>query len=61
MLTNTHWSPCRYMELRARATECAGIIISCYDAETARAHLGELMPLALSGLDLGCGIQGGGP
>ena len=42
------------MELRARATECAGIIISCYDAETARAHLGELMPLALSGFELGC-------
>ena len=36
--------------LRARATECLGILVQCYEKEQAAQMIGELMPLVFAGL-----------
>jgi hypothetical protein len=38
--------------IRARATECVGIVIQCYEPETAMQHISEFLPLAMQGLQL---------
>ena len=36
--------------LRARATECLGILVQCYEKEQAAQMMQELMPLVFAGL-----------
>lgn len=39
-------------QLRARATECAGILTQCYDGDQAAALLADMMPFVYAGLKL---------